>query len=552
MRFTQFLLGIHLLLTTAAIGQEKKTVRPDTSSKQSILPVPGRIIFTNKSTAISDLTQRDILSDYVFTHKSDLFFIAAFDKPLSGYMQDLQPGISKDSLFRQGNFQFSLYVDERLIYRSNLLPGAPSRGMQDTALVLNRALVNNLGGTGSWSESFWNRFIEHGGDSALSDGIHAMKMEIRPYIRVGERVMTGSLMAAGEVLLRIRKNTNPDISQVKLNTPSPYNDLTVSKEKFDHRKIKELKAKIEDGVFKQIAGLIVLKHGQLLIEEYFNGATRHTMHDPRSVGKSFASTLIGLAITDRYIRDEHMTLKDFYTVKSFANYRDEKEKVTLKDLMTMSSAFDGDDDIGVSPGNEENMYPTNNWVKFAMDLPVKPGNEKGEWHYFTAGVILLGDVLNKKVSGGLEAYAAKRLFQPLGIRQYQWQYTPQKVPNTAGGIQMSAIDFAKYGQLYKNNGSWGGKQILSPRWIGKTFSKHKVIGARENEFYGYLFWNKNFRVADKTYEAWYCAGNGGNYILIFKDVPLVVVITATVYGRSYAHTQATKMITEYILPAVIQ
>ncbi|RYG30489.1 MAG: serine hydrolase, partial [Chitinophagaceae bacterium] len=141
---------------------------------------------------------------------------------------------------------------------------------------------------------------------------------------------------------------------------------------------------------------------------------------------------------------------------------------------------------------------------------------------------------------------------PLGIRDYQWQFTPQGVPNTAGGIRMSAIDFAKYGQLYKNNGRWAGKQLISSEWIGKTFSKHKVIGGRDKEFYGYLFWNKTFRVGDKTYEAWYCAGNGGNYILVFKDIPFVIVITATAYGRSYAHSQVTQMLTDYILPAIIQ
>ncbi len=197
------------------------------------------------------------------------------------------------------------------------------------------------------------------------------------------------------------------------------------------------------------------------------------------------------------------------------------------------------------------MYLTPNWVNFTLDLPFQH-NLEGKWHYFTAGVILLGDILNKTVKGGLESYANEKLFKPLGITNYKWEYTPQHVPNTAGGIRMNALDFAKYGQLYKNHGLWNKKQIIDKKWIDKTFTKQKQIMDRGNEYYGYLFWNKNFLVNHKFYEAFYCAGNGGNYILVFKNQPLVIVITATAYGQPYAHSQVTKMVTDYILPAVIK
>jgi CubicO group peptidase (beta-lactamase class C family) len=114
------------------------------------------------------------------------------------------------------------------------------------------------------------------------------------------------------------------------------------------------------------------------------------------------------------------------------------------------------------------------------------------------------------------------------------------------------LDFAKYGQLYKNEGTWNGKQLIPKAWIHKTFTKQQQIGGRNNEFYGYLFWNKSFQVKNKGYEAFYCAGNGGNYIIVFKDQPLVIVVTATAYGQFYAHSQVNKMITDYILPAVIK
>jgi CubicO group peptidase (beta-lactamase class C family) len=116
---------------------------------------------------------------------------------------------------------------------------------------------------------------------------------------------------------------------------------------------------------------------------------------------------------------------------------------------------------------------------------------------------------------------------------------------------VNALDFAKYGQLYKNKGKWNGKQIISEDWVTKTFTKYKSIPGRKNEFYGYLFWNKTYMVKEKAFETFYCAGNGGNKIYIFPDQPLVIVITATAYGATYAHSQEDKMMTDYILPAVI-
>ena len=217
----------------------------------------------------------------------------------------------------------------------------------------------------------------------------------------------------------------------------------------------------------------------------------------------------------------------------------------------MSSAFDANDDDEDSPGNEEKMYPTADWVKFALDLPTDAKKVSGsEWRYFTAGVVILGDILHRSVPGGLESYADKKLFAPLGITKYTWQYTPQKVANTAGGLQLASLDLAKYGQLYKNGGKWNGKRILEQTWVDRTFTHQIALPGSTDEFYGYLFWNKTFNVNGRAFEAYYATGNGGNKIYIFKDQPLVVVITATAFNKPYAHPQADKIMQRYILPAV--
>jgi len=136
--------------------------------------------------------------------------------------------------------------------------------------------------------------------------------------------------------------------------------------------------------------------------------------------------MTGIAISEGYLKSVDQTLKEFYPVSKFANYVPEKGDIPLKDLLTMSSAFDGDDNDGDSPGNEENMYDKENWVKWTLDLPLNPTRPRDQWHYFTAGAMLTGDILNKTVPGGLEKYADQKLFAPLHIHP-QWVYTPQHV-----------------------------------------------------------------------------------------------------------------------------
>lgn len=548
MRVVYLFTYLLLLFATDCLGQVKNLVDPEMLMTDLHRANIAKIFFTDQRMSYESMSEPGFLETYKLTNKSNLFFVAFFNNSLTNYKNQISPGYSADSLFKMGNYQFTLYIDKQLIYQSNLLPGAPQAKSQDKDTYLNRPFIDNINGQGTWSESFWNRFMRNGGDKILTDGQHLLKMEIRPYLNL-DAIRLGQIMASGELLLEVARKPKIDIDKIELNAVKPYNGLLTSDSSFDEKLIKQLKGAIHEGIYKKINGIVVLKDGKILIEEYFNGADRNSLHDPRSVGKTFASALTGIAIKDGFIKSDTEKISSFYPLNEFQNYSPSKEKATLKELLTMSSGFDGNDEVDHSAGNEENMYPTGDWVKFALDLPYQD-SLKENWHYFTAGVVLLGDILHKSVPNGLEKYADEKLFKPLGISNYKWQYTPQNVPNTAGGIQMNALDFAKFGQLYKNAGVWNSRQVLAKSWVEKSLSKEKPVTGRDKEYYGYLFWNKTFEANDKEYEASYCAGNGGNYILVFKNEPLVIVITASAYGQYYAHAQVAEMLSNYILPAV--
>lgn len=511
----------------------------------------GKITFMDRNIPVEEYKETDFLATLELKQETNLNIRVFMENSITNYMHQLAPELSADELNLKGNYQFSFFVDNTLIYKENIHHGC---GLRKSTTTTFRVPFTDTAGGDWWSIYLFDRFKNNGGEKALTIGTHKLTIELRPYVKMDENsdAKVGDLIASGNLNLIIK---TPEITakQIAIQSIANNSGFETSNSQYDKKKIEELNKSIHQNSFKAITSIVVIKEGKLLLEEYFNNADRNTLHDTRSVGKSFASVLMGIAIKEGYIKDENQTLNTFYDLTKFSNYSAKKDSVKLKDLLTMSSAFNGSDSNSESPGNEENMYPTDNWVKFALDLPMDSLKSNGkQWDYFTAGVVLLGDILNKSVPEGLEKYAEKKLFKPLNIDKYQWQYTPQNVVNTAGGLQMTSLEFAKIGQLYKNKGQWKGQQIVPTEWINKTFTRQIQITEREHEFYGYLFWNKTYTVNGKNYETFYCAGNGGNKIFIFKDVPLTIVITAKAFNRPYGHSQVDKIMEDYILPAILK
>ncbi len=316
--------------------------------------------------------------------------------------------------------------------------------------------------------------------------------------------------------------------------------------------ILELNKRIESEDFKSINGIVAFKGHKLVLEQYYGYTTSNDLHNPRSVGKTFASAMIGIALRDGYLDSLDQTLGEFYDLKRYKNYSVSKEKVTIRQLLTMSSGFEGFDFDPDSLGNEENMYPTENWVEWALNLPMAEERNPGEqWFYFTGGAVLVGDILHKLLPGGLEAYAQKELFEPLGIKKLQWQYTPQGVANTAGGLQLSARNFAKFGQLYSNNGLWKGKKVLDQSFVEQSCEAVYQTSVGGNQ-YGLLWWIKEYQVDERKISVCYASGNGGNKIFVLQNHPIVVAITASAYGRPYGHSQVDEIMQTYILPTLLK
>lgn len=528
-------------------AQIKNIINPEKIEHPLQKKYSGKIVFLTRNITLESLKDSDIITSSSFQENGDLGIHAFFDNSLVNHLHQLEPNWTMDELLKNGNYQFSFYVDAKLIYTENLNAGAGTPENKKFKTALRIPLLSSKN-EDSWGRYLWMRFyMAHDGIDALTAGNHILKIEIKPYLKTSI-IKTGPVIAEGQINLIVPSQNIPE-KQVAIQSIQPNSGWKASQEKINSGMIRTLNRKIAENRFKDITSIVIIKNGQLLLEEYFNGSGRDSLQDTRSVGKSFASALTGIAIQEGFLTNENKKLKELYNLKQFKNYSSKKDSVTIKSLLSMSSGFDGNDEDSDSPGNEENMYPTENWVQFTLDLPMTENTIGKKWSYFTAGVVLTGDILDKTVPEGLENYADKKLFQPLEIKNYKWQFTPQKKPSLAGGLRLKALDFAKFGQLYKNNGMWNGKTIIDKTWVQKSFTNH-FTDVKEFEGYGYLFWRKIYKMGNKNFEAYQSSGNGGNKIIIFKDIPVVMVITATAYNKPYAHHQVDKIVQEYLLPAL--
>jgi CubicO group peptidase (beta-lactamase class C family) len=295
------------------------------------------------------------------------------------------------------------------------------------------------------------------------------------------------------------------------------------------------------------------RHGKLVLDEYFYGFSEDQLHDVRSAAKSVTTLLVGRAIQDGapFVPDT-LIYPLFGQYAPFAHDDARKQRISVADLMTMSSGYACDDNDDATPGNEDAMQSQTaqpDWYKYTLDLPMAfdPGTRAV---YCSAGINLLGGIVAKFTNGGLANYFYDRFAGPMQFQRYAMPLTPPPL-NTAymaGGGYFRPRDFLKFGQLFLDRGEWNGRSIIDPSWLEASASPRS--GLNDPGDYGYGWHLSTLDAGGKKYKAISAGGNGGQLLFVLPQLDMTVMITAGNYGQYPVWRKfQTEPFERYILPA---
>lgn len=288
-----------------------------------------------------------------------------------------------------------------------------------------------------------------------------------------------------------------------------------------------------------IHSLLVIRHGYLVAEMYRYPYTADTLNDQRSITKSNTATMTGIAINDGAISGVDATMLSFFPNQTIANVNARKEAVTIKDMLTMSSGLEWDEDISF-----REMVSSSDWTAWMLNRPVteEPGTR---FNYSTGSTSLLAAIIEQATGRSLPDYAAEKLYGPLGITHFQWNREIGGVGHTSGGfgLHMTSRDMAKMGYLYLHHGEWDGAQIVPADWVAASITPQIPTDSEDNSKYGYQWWI----AADDAPAAFSARGFGGQLIYVAPELDLIVVFTA---GLVDSDAYTFPLIYDHILPAI--
>ena len=362
------------------------------------------------------------------------------------------------------------------------------------------------------------------------------------------------------------ENSNNYSYQIPEQTGDGWETAFLSDVGINENQITEIVENIQNNIYRDVHSVVIIKDEKLVFEAYFSGHdfdyngenyqgplipyNRDIWQNTHSATKSFTSALVGIAIDKGIIAS--VDDKIFKYLNSYSYLKNEEnDKITIEHLLTMTSGLEWNEwDVSVSESNHDivQFNSSLNPVQYLLSKPVvsEPGTR---FYYNGGGVDLLGEILENATEGTeVDDFSESYLFGPLGVERYEWQRLRSGMIACHGDVYIRPRDMAKFGFLFLNNGVWKGNRIISEEWVDKSKTEYLSLNLTWADSYGYLWWLKKYRVNNQEIEAWKAMGWGGQEIILFSSLNMVVVFTGSNY---VVDPPCDEIMVRHILPAVL-
>jgi CubicO group peptidase (beta-lactamase class C family) len=332
----------------------------------------------------------------------------------------------------------------------------------------------------------------------------------------------------------------------------------------------DLDAKLDQFITRRAAnihGVVIVRRGRLVLERYYEGDDQvrdakgrirveriafsaERSHELRSITKSIVGLLYGIALDQGKVPPLDQPLLAQFPYTDLPDMA-QRRRWTIAHAITMTLGTDWDEELSYEdPRNGETaMEAAPDRYRHVLEQPIV-AIAGDRWTYCGGATTLIGKILEKGTGQSLHDYARTALFDPLGIGSTEWRTGRDGETYFAGGLAMRPRDLARIGQMLLDGGKAGERQIVPAAWLEASFKPAVRINDRRQYGYHWYLGEVAFdRPEGRQRARWSAAtGNGGQRLVVFPQLELVVVITAGNYNqRSRAPED---VFNEVVLPSI--
>lgn len=319
------------------------------------------------------------------------------------------------------------------------------------------------------------------------------------------------------------------------------------------------------GLLRHLHCVLAARAGETVLERYYEGPDESwgaplgtvsfgpgTLHDLRSVTKSVVGLLYGIALDSGLVPPPEAPL-----LAQFPQYPDlagdpARAALKVEHALTMTLGTEWDEQRPYTdPQNSEiAMEHAPDRYRFILERPfvAEPGSR---WIYSGGAVALLGALIARGAGTTLPEFARKVLFEPLGIRGFEWAEGGDGVASAASGLRLRPRDLLRIGTMVLDRGRFEDRRVVPAEWLDASFTRRAETG--DGLGYGYLWFLGTAPVPFlKGPGQWVGGfGNGGQRLWLLPDAGLAVVIFSGNYNAPDAWITPTRVCGEIVLANLV-
>ena len=285
-------------------------------------------------------------------------------------------------------------------------------------------------------------------------------------------------------------------------------------------------AEVDARKLRQTKAVVVLQDGKLIAERYAPGYGVDTPIWGHSLTKSVTSALIGILV-----REGKLSVNQSAPVAAWRSAEDSRREVTMDHLLRMDAGLPPDETNDTLTLAARMWFLEPDSVAFAarQRLVAAPGTR---WAYGNLPYALLSGVVRDAAGGEPRqtlAFIRRELFGPVGMRRATLEFDPAGTPEGNGFMYAPARDWARFGQLYLDDGMVRGQRILPEGWVKYSTTPTLDTG------YGAGWWTNRKKDGEVPYwgidwglpglpeDTYFGRGAMGQFIVVVPSARLVVV-----------------------------